>query len=75
MQCGFVNDTRLTAWAEKGDGLVDSGSFADLYGKTRNETGKSQRVVGGCAFCGSMKWQKQRPRKLSDDQFLPASDK
>ena len=62
IQCGFVNNTRSTAFGDKGDGL--SGE--------PQTTEESQEVTGGCAFCGSKKWLKHKPRKYPDDQFLPS---
>lgn len=60
VQCGMPNDTRLTGWSKMGDGLV-----------VENSTTGEQKVIGGCMFCGSYKWQKYKPRKLPDDRYLP----
>jgi hypothetical protein len=54
-QCGCPNDTRTTAWASAGDGLVeDSDSPAD------------RTVTAGCRFCGSLQWLTNKPRPIED---------
>ena len=61
-QCGSVNDTRSTAFSQEGEGLVVKDSSGE------------QDAKSGCWFCGSLFWQKRKPRKLPDDQFLPTPD-
>ena len=61
-QCGFVNDSRNTAWAKQGDGLVNV-PFNGVSGDPTTE----QVVRAGCAFCGSLKWRYKKPPKLQDD--------
>ena len=63
-QCGMVNDTRATAFSKNGDGLVD----------TPGGSPGEQSVGSGCAFCGSLFWQRVKPEKLPDDTFLPNTD-
>lgn len=59
--CRFANDTRTTAWSNRGEGNVQISS-----------TEFSARA--GCAFCGSMNWHPGKPVKLPDDRFLPSRE-
>jgi hypothetical protein len=54
VQCGTANDTRATAWSKDGEGIS-------------HEDDGTPSVDAGCAFCGSLFWQYQKPKKLRDD--------
>jgi len=59
IHCGMYNDTRKTAWAKKGDGVIRSGP----------RKGESS---SGCVFCGSKHWLKGKPVKLPEGDNYPA---
>jgi hypothetical protein len=72
VNCGKPNDTRTTAWSNEGDGL---GAATDVVvgGVTQDNT-KDRAVESGCTFCGSTKWQSNKPPQLPDDYNKPSDE-